>query len=74
MAVCEKTYRVYTRENGPYAGQVIGVEPREPVAPSEAAEFDCTRNRNRHPRETKGMEFDLTDLPASECCGPDGCC
>lgn len=71
-AVCEKTFAIYTAQ--PYAGEVIAVPPRHPVDADEAESFDCRRNAIRHPRETKGSGFDVTQLPASNCCGPEGDC
>jgi arsenite methyltransferase len=72
MAVCEKTYRIYTRE--PYANEVIGIEPRETVPLEEAPPFDCKRSAVRDPRETKGLDYDVTDLSGPECCEPGGDC
>lgn len=72
MAVCDKTFRLYQRE--PYAGQVIPVSPRVEVPLEEASSFDCRRNVKRHPRETKGLEYDAT-TDAVACCEPGvDCC
>jgi len=71
-AVCEKTFDIYTRP--PYADQVTAVPPYEEVSPDLAPEFDCRRNAIRHPSETKGRKFELTQLPGDDCCGSDGCC
>ncbi len=54
MAVCDKTYQIYTDAKGPYAGQLIGIEPSEMVALDEATEFDCRRNAVRQASEMKG--------------------
>jgi len=70
VAVCAKTYALLTA--GPYAGQTIGIEPLTPIPPEERAPFDCTRTLTRHPRETKGLEYDATTEAAA--CGPEGCC
>lgn len=72
MAVCEKTFRIYTTE--PYAGAIIPVAPREPVTLEDARLFDCSRDTIRHPRETKGMEYRATSAASASCCGPEGCC
>ncbi len=73
MAVCEKTFEIYTRE--PYANDITGIEPREPISLEDAIEFDCRRNAKRHPRETKGMDYTVTDLSGAASCDPDtGCC
>jgi arsenite methyltransferase len=72
MAVCEKTFRLYTRE--PYARDVFPVEPRISMSPETAKPFDCSRDAVRHPRETKGLDYRATTEAAGRCCGPDGCC
>ena len=58
MAVCDKTFRLLQRE--PYAGQFEFIEPREAVSLERAERFDCSRPKHRHPRETKGQEYDAT--------------
>ncbi len=70
MAVCDKTFNIYNKE--PYASQIEAVEPRVEIAISDAAVFDCRRTVKRHPRETKGLEYDVTE--AGENCGPVGDC
>jgi arsenite methyltransferase len=72
MAVCEKTYRIYTSE--PYASAIIPVAPLEPVPVENARPFDCSRDSIRHPRETKGIEYRATSAANAACCGPEGCC
>ncbi len=71
MAVCDKTFQIYNRE--PYASQMIAVSPIENIELGDAAEFDCRRTAKRHPRETKGMDYNATDL-SGELCADDGCC
>jgi ubiquinone/menaquinone biosynthesis C-methylase UbiE len=71
MAVCEKTFRLYTRE--PYARDIIPVPPRTPVALADAKPFDCSRDAVRSPRETKGLEYRAT-TDAVACCEPGKCC
>lgn len=72
MAVCEKTFRLYTQE--PYAPDIVPVEPRVPVMTDSAKPFDCARDTVRHPRETKGIEYQLTTEATATCCGNNGCC
>ncbi len=73
MAVCDKTFQIYSRE--PYASEIVAVEPIENISLENAAEFDCKRSVVRHPRETKGQDYDLTDLSNSNCCEPgSNCC
>jgi SAM-dependent methyltransferase len=71
-AVCDKTFQLYRRE--PYAAHFEFVEPLTEVPLEAAAPFDCSRTTPRHPRETKGLEYDVTTEAAGKCCGPDGCC
>ena len=71
MAVCDKTFKLYSQS--PYAGQFILVPPREEVVIENAGVFDCARDHKRHPRETKGMEYNVTKI-SSGVCGPDSNC
>jgi SAM-dependent methyltransferase len=70
-AVCDKTFRLYQQE--PYRGMFDPIEPRTPVPLEAAPPFDCSRDTTRHPRETKGQDYDAT-TEASPCCGPGSCC
>jgi SAM-dependent methyltransferase len=70
VAVCAKTFEIYTK--APYADHVIALPPREAIPESQRAEFDCSRTAPRHPRETKGLDYDLT-TEAGSCCGPGEC-
>lgn len=71
-AVCDKTFQLYRQE--PYRELFHFVEPRQEVPLAEAPPFDCAGAALRHPRETKGMDYDATTAAAGPCCGPDGCC
>ena len=71
MAVCDKTFNIYSSQ--PYAEQIEKVDPFEEILLEDAVEFDCKRTARRHPRETKGMDYDLTEIN-DETCGPDGDC
>jgi arsenite methyltransferase len=71
QAVCEKTFSIYG--GAAYEDMFELISPQEPVAPEAAVEFDCHRMEYRHPRETKGQNYDLTSDP-SQCCGDGGCC
>ncbi|MGI8788680.1 MAG: methyltransferase domain-containing protein [Pyrinomonadaceae bacterium] len=70
-AVCDKTFQIYRKE--PYANQIMPIEPIENIALENAKEFDCKRIAKRHPRESKGFEYNLTDL-SGEMCGDGGNC
>ena len=62
--VCRKTYEIYSRE--PYADQFEQVDDPEP--------FPCSGGIvRRHPRQTKGHDYDAT-IEAGECCEPGSCC
>jgi len=72
MAVCDKTFNLYAQP--PYAGQFISVSPREEVIQENAGVFDCARDHKRHPRETKGVEFKITQLSGAVCGPGSNCC
>lgn len=71
-AVCDKTFRIFGR--APYAEHFELIEPLDPIPLDEAEPFDCSRTAPRHPRETKGLDYDVTTETEGEMCGPDGCC
>jgi ubiquinone/menaquinone biosynthesis C-methylase UbiE len=71
MAVCDKTFKLYSQP--PYAGQFILVPPRDEIVLEDAYPFDCARDHKRHPRETKGQEYKVTQL-SGRVCGPDSNC
>ncbi len=72
MAVCDKTFGLYSR--APYSGQFILVPPRDEVAMDDAGVFDCARDHKRHPRETKGVDFKITQLSGGACGPNSNCC
>ncbi|PYJ10059.1 MAG: methyltransferase [Verrucomicrobia bacterium] len=69
-AVCDKTYNIYRQ--APYSGSFEFVEPFKPIPFEEAGPFDCSRASLRHPRETKGQEYNIT-TEASQCCNGGTC-
>lgn len=71
MAVCDKTYRIYSR--APYREHFIFVEPSQEVPLEGAKPFDCRGRAYRHARETKGMDYRVTETSGEACCGPEGC-
>lgn len=74
MAVCDKTHKIMTNPFGPYQQHMLPVEPREVIPLEEAGDFTCQGTRLRHPRETKGIEYNETMLDeGDDCCAP-GCC
>ena len=72
MAVCAKTFEIYSKE--PYLEDIIPLEPYEDIPLQEAESFACKKSARRHARETKGLEYDKTELADGPVCGPDGCC
>ena len=73
MAVCDKTFQIYTK--APYRNDIIAVEPLEDIPLDAAKEFDCRRTAKRNARETKGLDYDLTDLSGEASCAPgENCC
>ena len=72
IAVCDKTFKLYSQ--APYEEQFILVPPREGVPLEAARGFDCARDHKRHPRETKGVEFKVTQLSGSVCRPGSNCC
>lgn len=70
-AVCDKTYRLYQRE--PYAGMFDLVDPLVEVPLEQAQPFDCSRTTRRHPKETKGQDYQAT-TEAVACCAPGSDC
>jgi ubiquinone/menaquinone biosynthesis C-methylase UbiE len=71
IAVCEKTFEIYSKP--PYQDQFILVPPWQEVPRDKAGVFDCSRDHKRHPRETKGMEYNVTQM-SDRVCGPDSNC
>jgi ubiquinone/menaquinone biosynthesis C-methylase UbiE len=68
MAVCDKTFQIYNRE--PYTSDVFPIEPLETIPLDEAKAFDCSRSVVRASRETKGLDYEVTDLSGNDCCEP----
>lgn len=73
MAVCDKTYHLYSQ--APYAEDITPIAPAQDIPLAQADQFDCRKNAVRDARETKAAPPDgLLLLPLSEECGPTGCC
>ena len=72
-AVCDKTFHLLQR--APYQGAFEAIEPRVEVPLSDAPEFDCRRDKVRHPRQTKGADYNVTSDETGPTCGTsDHCC
>lgn len=73
MAVCDKTFQIYKRE--PYEQDILPIAPYQAISLEEAAAFDCACSALRDPRETKGLDYEVTDLSGRDCCVPGtNCC
>ena len=70
-AVCDKTYNLYKK--APYREFFELVEPIVDVPMTEAKPFDCSRTSLRHPKETKGQNYDLTTEANNKCCDGGSC-
>ena len=72
IAVCDKTYHLYSTP--PYQDQFILIPPRQDIPLEQAGMFDCARSERRHPRETKGMDYAVTQTLSSVCGPGTACC
>ena len=70
-AVCDKTYNLYRK--APYAEYFEFIEPLTSIPLAEAKPFDCSHTALRHPKETKGQEYNA-NIAATACCTDGGCC
>jgi len=58
IAVCDKTFKLLQSE--PYAGHFAAIEPLEAISGEDAKPFNCSKGTRRHPKETKGHDYDAT--------------
>ena len=70
-AVCDKTYNLYNK--APYRDFFEFVDPVVNVPLTEAKPFDCSRTALRHPKETKGDNYEVT-TEANNKCSDGSCC
>jgi arsenite methyltransferase len=70
-AVCDKTYNLYKK--APYREFFEFVDPIVDVPLTEARPFDCSRTALRHPKETKGQNYDVTTKANNKCCDGGSC-
>jgi arsenite methyltransferase len=70
-AVCDKTYQLFKK--APYREQFEFIDPLTEIALEEAQPFDCARATLRHPRETKGENYNITTVPG-RCCDSGNSC
>ncbi|MFQ5790565.1 MAG: methyltransferase, partial [Acidobacteriota bacterium] len=71
-AVCDKTFRIYGSD--PYRRDIELVAPYEEIPLAEAPPFSCRKDAPRHPKETKGQDYNLTQTTDAPYCGTDGDC
>lgn len=71
-AVCDKTFQLYRKS--PYANHFTFIEPIEDIELEKARPFDCVSMRLRHPKETKGQDYDATKEGQSRCLDGGNCC
>ena len=71
-AVCDKTYNLYNK--APYREFFEFVDPFVDVPLANAKPFDCSRTAQRHPKETKGQDYNVTTDANSKCCDGGSCC
>ena len=71
-AVCDKTYNLYKK--APYREFFEFVDPLVDVPLADAKPFDCSRTALRHPKETKGQDYDVTTEAKSKCRDGGICC
>jgi arsenite methyltransferase len=64
-AVCDKTFNLY--QAAPYKQHFAFIEPLTDIPLAEAKPFNCAASALRHPKETKGQDYNATTV-ASECC------
>jgi ubiquinone/menaquinone biosynthesis C-methylase UbiE len=72
MAVCDKTFQLYTSPQGAYHHDMIPVAPYVEIPLESAAPFDCTQDVVRPPQVTKGADYRVTQ-DGADCCGSEGC-
>ena len=71
-AVCDKTYNLYKK--APYREFFDFVDPIVNVPLANAKPFDCSHTSLRHPKETKGQDYNATTEANSKCCDGGSCC
>jgi len=71
-AVCDKTYNLYKKP--PYREFFEFVDPVVDVPLEQAQPFDCSRTALRHPKETKGQDYNATTEAKNKCCDGGSCC
>src|SRR5438445_8281975 len=71
-AVCDKTYNLYRK--APYREFFELCDPVVEVPRAQANTLDSCRSALRHPKETKGQDYDVTTEANNKCCDGGSCC
>jgi arsenite methyltransferase len=71
-AVCDKTYNLYKK--APYAAFFEFIDPLGDISQKLEKPFDCSRNKRRHPKETKGQDYNASIPTNSQCLDGGSCC
>jgi arsenite methyltransferase len=71
-AVCDKTYNLYKK--APYREFFEFVDPVVDVPLEQAQPFNCSRTALRHPKESKGQDYNATTEAKNKCCDGGSCC
>lgn len=69
-AVCDKTFRLLQKE--PYKNEFVAIEPYHTIPLESAGPFICKTGATRHPKITKGEDYDVTT--ENEGCSGESCC
>ena len=75
MAVCDKTFQLYTDSSSPYQRDLIPVLPHNEIPLESAQGFNCSGDTVRDPRVTKGLDYRATIKSDADSAGSsDRCC
>ena len=69
-AVCDKTWQLLKK--APYRDCFEFIEPRAEIPLEAAQPYQCQRMTLRHPKQTKGQDYDAT-TEAAQCCDGGDC-
>ena len=73
VAVCRKTFDIFSKE--PYAQYFDHVKPLKEILAADAKLFVCTSGvALRHPKETKGEDYQTTSEVSAASCDPKSSC
>jgi hypothetical protein len=70
-AVCDKTFNLY--QSPPYREHFAFIEPLTDIPLADAQPFNRPAAAIRHPKETKGREYNATTV-STGCCDGGNCC